>query len=411
MTRGGSFGVLLLMAVVGLPGAFFTIALPAQMRDGGASLAEIGLIWVVWLPSAFKWVWAPWVERLAIPAPVRRRAIAAFAMLLALGFVPVAPLAGRMATGPLVGLAALCAALALSLQLLYAGWAMRMLDEPARARANGLAAAGMVLGGIIGGGVLPWASGLVGWWAAILCTSAAMAVSGLAGGLLRDGAITRPGQAVSVLKGGAILRDVPLVGCALVVAAASGGDMTLPARLVDAGIPAAQAGLLLGTVALLLMAPASVLSGWLISFAGIGMCVLGCAVLKAAVLLGLALTPMGAQAVVAVLSVADFVLAGAFTVLTWQFYMRHALPAAPVASFAVLTSLDALVRFAAAIGAGLFAGALGYVPLFGCAALMTLLAGGAVARLSASRGQARIRPETVADRGNLNCRDMTMTDA
>lgn len=378
--REGTAGIVLLAAIIGLPAAFFTIALPAQMRDGGASLAEIGLVWVVWLPSALKWTWAPWLERLALSARVRTRAIAALAVALALGFLPVAVLAERMATGPLVLLAVLCAALALSIQLLYAGWAMRFLDEDQRGRANGFAAGGMVLGGIIGGGLIPWAAGLLGWWAVVLATSTVMVLAGFAGVLLRDQEGVPAAVPDAAFKEGiSVLRRGPLVVCLVLIAMASGADVTLPARLVDAGIAPDQAALLLGSLATALIVPVSLLSGWLVSKVGVGPCALVCAVLKGAVLLALAVSPAGAGTQVATLSVIDFVLAGAFTVLTWQFYMQQAKGRVPVAAYAVLTSLDALIRFVGAICAGLLAQAAGYASLFGLAAVVTLGAGVAVA--------------------------------
>ncbi|AFJ02975.1 major facilitator superfamily MFS_1 [Methylophaga frappieri] len=375
MLASSTLGILLLATIIGLQGAFFTIAVPAQLRDGGASLIEIGLIWIVWLPSAFKWLWAPWFEKMAVPAAIRTKAITILALLLALSFLPVAMLTEQAAAGPIVALAAWCALLALMLQLLYAGWAIRTLDEKNRARVNGYAAAGMVLGGIFGGGILPWSATLLDWWPVILLTSIAMAISGLSGKLLRDGPQIRVAQQVTFLHGARVLGDRSLIISLLLIAAASGADVLLPARLVDTGMSPVQSGLLLGSLAMALIVPASLASGWLIARFGLKRCFLVCAILKGLVLLTLALMPMMAQLEVSLLSISDFILAGVFTVLTWQLYMQRALPEAPVSSYAALTSLDAVIRFTAALAAGMLAELSSYATLFVLTAFLTLAAG------------------------------------
>lgn len=373
-----------LAAVVGLPGAFFTIALPAQMRDEGASLFQIGLVWIVWLPSALKWFWAPLLERLAIGVRSRPWAILACAVALAVGFLVVVPLADSMAIGPLIALAVICAAISLSLQLLYNGWIMHNLESAAQGRANGFAAAGMVTGGIIGGGVLPWTVGIWGWWYVIALISVGMMLAGFAGFALRNTASIKAPSRISFFKGWKVLVNPPLLVCIALVGLSAGADMTLPARLVDAGLSSEQVGLVLGTVALVLIVPASLLAGWCAGRWSLALCFPVCAALKAALLLGLAVSPTEADVAVSILSVADFVLAGALTVLTWQFYMHHAQGATPVASYAVLTSADALARFASAPAAGLLADRMGYGPLFVIATFLIIGAAALVRYLMAN---------------------------
>ena len=47
--------------------AMTTQALPALLREAGASLQAVGLTALWWLPWGLKFVWAPWVERLRLP--------------------------------------------------------------------------------------------------------------------------------------------------------------------------------------------------------------------------------------------------------------------------------------------------------------------------------------------------------
>ena len=53
--------------------AMTTQALPALLREAGASLQAVGLAALWWLPWGLKFVWAPWVERLRLPPGRRER--------------------------------------------------------------------------------------------------------------------------------------------------------------------------------------------------------------------------------------------------------------------------------------------------------------------------------------------------
>ena len=53
--------------------AMTTQALPALLREAGASLQAVGLTALWWLPWGLKFVWAPWVERLRLPPGRRER--------------------------------------------------------------------------------------------------------------------------------------------------------------------------------------------------------------------------------------------------------------------------------------------------------------------------------------------------
>lgn len=56
--------VMLLYLAHALPLYFYNVALPAILRDQGVDLSWIGLLAFIYLPWAFKFVWAPWVDQL-----------------------------------------------------------------------------------------------------------------------------------------------------------------------------------------------------------------------------------------------------------------------------------------------------------------------------------------------------------
>ena len=377
MFWGNRIAVACLAAIIGIPSAFFTIALPAQMRDGGATLFEIGFIYIIWLPAAFKWLWAPWLEKIAQVPKLRARAILLFAIALALSFLPVAGLAESNNVIALILLAPICAAFSLSMQLIYAGWAIQWLDFDQRAQLNGILAAGMIAGGLVGGGVLVWLAHQFGWWLIIIVISCLIVLIGSSGYLLKSGEkqVTEKRQPKSFREGLSLILKAPLIGAIALLALSGGADVTLPARLVDVGVAPDQAALLLGSLVMILMIPASLLSGWSVGRFGLARCLIICVISKAVILAALAISPASATLLIIILSMAEFVFAGALTVLTWQFYMGQSQGIMPVALYAIVTSIDAFLRFFGAMGAGAIAEIFGYTPLYGLAAFLTCAAG------------------------------------
>lgn len=363
-----------LASAIGMPGAFFTIALPALMRDGGASLVAVGLTWVVWLPSALKWLWAPMVGRRAFVAtasPVRW--LRGLGVAMALCFLPVAWLAAEVAVLPLLALSLVSAVLGVTIQLVIAGCLMAE-DDNRRARLNGFAVAGMVLGGVVGGGLMPVVAMRIGWDIAVPVLACLIVLV-----LLPASWLVTPGQRAFVQQGAgfadfALALSAPgtrgILFLLLLLAGASGADATIPARLVDAGLPMEHVLILLGTVATLLTVPAGLLAGWSLSRWGWPKVLATLCIAKGAVLIALAVLPFATG----VLAVADFALAGAMTVAVWQCYMAASRSILPVTRYSLMTSLDACLRFLAAIAAGGMAERYGYPAMFAAFAILSFLA-------------------------------------
>lgn len=367
------FAIASLSAAIGMPAAFFTIALPTFMRDGGASLMEIGLTWLVWLPSAAKWLWAPAIGRMAFrSSAARTRWLFGLCLALALCFLPVAGLAGSMAIWPLLGLSLISCMIGVTLQMVLAGWQMATLTEAERARMNGWSVAGMVIGGVIGAGLMPIVAVKTGWPVAVPALAALMIISGLPAGWLKGEAKSAV-ETTTFASFAKVLRAPgrgPLLLLIFLLAGSAGADMSIPARLIDSGLPPEQVLMLLGTVATLLTVPAGLLAGFAMSRWGWPMVLAGLLLVKAAIYLLLAFAP-GVQAI---LGVSDFVLAGALTVAIWQCYMAASRGIVPVTHYGVLTSVDAAIRFCAGLAAGAVATASGYAGMFSLFAGMSVAA-------------------------------------
>ena len=144
--------------------ALTTQALPALMREAGAALQVVGLTALWWLPWGLKFLWAPWVERLRLPAhrPARRSRPLLLgtqwtlaALLLALGAAGMAGGARALALtgGAWVATALLLAALAASVgDVVCDGFAIDQLPRHQHGWGNVVQAGGSYAGAMLGSG-------------------------------------------------------------------------------------------------------------------------------------------------------------------------------------------------------------------------------------------------------------------
>ena len=178
-----------LYAAQGLPYSFFSLALPVLLREAGWSLTSIGLLHLLALPWALKFLWAPWVDH-----HFSRKA-----WLLGLqGAALVAALAMSMMkveAGSTVLLAAVFGfnLIAATQDIVTDGLAVRLLDAQGRGLANGLQVGAYRLGMILGGGLLLWVFARSNWQVMFWCMAALLALSTLPVWFMREPAgVTQP---------------------------------------------------------------------------------------------------------------------------------------------------------------------------------------------------------------------------
>lgn len=390
--RGSVAGAVALMGAFslmqGLPSYFFTIGLPAIMRDSGASLSLIGFTYVVWLPHALKWLWAPFFDRPQL-YPFRSRIgwLRALPVLLAGAFALVAVFPPGQNMAPLVMLSLVCAMLTTTMQMVVASWLVDHVDAGARAHANAVGVAAMVLGGMTGGGLILYLGETYSWPFAILSVSAAVlllsapAWQGTPTGTGIASTAERAQQSVLSTMSAAWLRvfrkpAFPVMAVVVVCLAGSGGaDVLMAPLMIDRGFGATETGWILGTVATGAIVPISLGIGWLIKRFGVVPVLSGLLVAKAAVLGLLAVSTAYPPNLVAVLAALDFCLAGALTVTAWQLYMSFAVGPQSTTDFALVSSLDALIRFVGGIAAGQIGDAWSYSVIFGLSATVAIAGG------------------------------------
>lgn len=409
--------------------AMTTQALPALLREAGASLQAVGLAALWWLPWGLKFVWAPWVERLRLPPGRRERRSrplllgtqwALALLLLAMGAAGLASegraltLAGGAWALALLMLAALVSSAG---DVACDGFAIDQLARRQRGWGNVAQVGGGYVGAMLGGGGFLLAAQAVGWPLALAGTAGVMALLSLP--LLAVREPPRPeaecaANAANAAAGPSTKRDEigemgktdggpaahrpgllhalhrPAVRQGLWrVALCMAGlrlAMGLPGPLLlDAGMKLERLGWVLGAFSLLAGLAGALAGGWLTRLApGWRAAQLALAAL-AAVLAGLTATAVAAvpAALPASLAVTAltvftgllFATAGCLWVALYSALMEAASPLQPGVDFTLFQSADALIAAAGGLAAGWLAQRMGYGACLASAAL--LCAGGA----------------------------------
>ena len=143
----------------GLPYGFFVQALPVLLRHQGVSLPAIGLVNLLALPWALKFLWAPGVDA----ALSKRRVILAMQALTAALIGAVAWLNPAESMAWLLGAVLLVNLLSATQDVATDALAVTLLSRSERGLGNGLQVAAYRVGMILGGGALLWAFDRLGW--------------------------------------------------------------------------------------------------------------------------------------------------------------------------------------------------------------------------------------------------------
>jgi len=151
----------------GLPFGFFTLAVPAVLREQGQSLEVVGLSSALALPWALKFLWSPAVDRFG-----RRKdwivplQLLTVVVLLGLAWVNPGPGEALRGAGWLAAGMVLASVLAATQDIATDGLAVRILAPEQRGWGNGIQVAGYRLGMILGGSAILVLFARVGWpWA------------------------------------------------------------------------------------------------------------------------------------------------------------------------------------------------------------------------------------------------------
>lgn len=167
--------------------------LPVLLRAEGVGLDKIGLLSLLFLPTALKFLWAAPTDRVAGTNPNRRLRLAntlqgvlALGMLLAIGLPPATTLA------PLLALLGVLMLVMVTQDIVTDGTAVLSLSRRQRGLGNVMQIGGSYLGYILGGGLWVALASHSGWSLAIACLGVLLALFAMPALRLRHRALPFP---------------------------------------------------------------------------------------------------------------------------------------------------------------------------------------------------------------------------
>jgi MFS family permease len=389
-SSAGKLGILwTLYFVQGLPFGFQATALPAFLREGGASLTLIGFATALSLPWMLKAFWAPLVDRFGSERFGRRRSwiVPMQAALLACCLVAamVRPESDLMLVLFLIFLMNLFAA---TMDIAVDGLAVDILEIEELGRGNIAQVVGYKIGMLTGGGLLLWASETIGWKGLFVVMAGLVGVAVVITLGYRERHLPDPAEPTSPLVHpsiGAVLRLLRQS----VVSRNSGwlllfigtyklgenmADTMFKPFLVDAGYGPAQIGLWVGTWGMLFSIAGSFAGGQLASRMPMLRVVGIAAALRAIPVAGewwlSVVTPTEGR--VLAVTCAEHFFGGALTTALFAYMMSRVDRRIGATHYTLLAAVEVWGKVPAAWVSGAIADVTSYPFLFGLATVLSL---------------------------------------
>ncbi|ESR24193.1 MFS transporter [Lutibaculum baratangense] len=369
-------------------GGLTWVGLPAVLREQGTDLSTIGLVSLIALPWALKFLWAPAVERYRLPHHGGDRSalvvLAGIAVVVvSLGILGALPAAGLPWIFALLSIAALATA---TVDIACDGYAVQNLSKASQGWGNTAQVGGAYLGSAIGAGLFLVLVDRGGWALGTWTVAALVALLSLpfllhARTARFTGERTHLPSLKAALKRPEIRRGL-LVAGVYILAQKTSFNMVAP-YLIDRGVSLATVGLLSGTASIVLGIAGSFAGGWCVRRFGVRP-VLALALLPQALALGFLSLSAFTEAIPVwmiagtALMATSGVMAFGFVALYTQF-MRWSDPRQAGVDFTLFQCMDGLVSLGGGAAAGFLAQHLGYDNFFAAAAMLALLAVPAVA--------------------------------
>ncbi len=355
--------------------------LPAVLRDRGLALDNVGLLSLIALPWALKFLWAPMVERFRLPPVGKNRSgvVVAIGGIISIVGLAVVGLLGPSPLAPVLACLTIVALAAATVDIACDGYAVECLPRAQHGWTNAAQVGGAYLGSAIGGGLFLVLVASHGWAYAVWAMAALLAILG--GPFLQRWRSERTSEQrshvpslASALRRREIRRG--LLAAALYVLAQKLALMMLGPFLIDAGLDLATIGVLNGVGSMFIGLAAALFGGWLVRVLGARLVLILALLLQVAALGIFAADglfgdlPKALLIVVAIASSSGIMALG-FVALYAQF-MHWSDPRQGGIDFTLFQSMDALVSMAGGVAAGYAAEYFGYGVFFAGAGLIAL---------------------------------------
>ena len=344
--------------------------LPAVMREAGVGLDKIGLVSLIALPWALKFLWSPAVERFRLPAGGGNRSgtVVLIGGLISVAGLLVAGALDPASAVPLLLALTVVAFAASTVDIACDGYAVQALRPRDHGWGNAAQVGGAYVGAAIGGGLFLYLVDALDWRMATWAMAATVVALGLPFMLGPAGRAGPPGEA----------SHRPSIAAAVYVIAQKGALAMIGPLMVDAGYDLAAIGLLNGIGSMGVGLAAALAGGAAVRRWGVRAILVAALFMQAACLAGIsaiAITDTAAGMLLPVLAVASTsgVMAFGFVALYAQF-MRWSDPRQAGVDFTLFQCMDALVSMGGGVVAGQVAHAFGYGVFFSVAAGIAIAA-------------------------------------
>ena len=173
--------VVVLYLAHALPLYFYNVALPAILRHQGVDLRWIGMLSLLYIPWAFKFFWAPLIDRFYLKKLGKRKTWLLFTQIaLVLGVVALALTQFDYGLGVFVIVGLWISTFAATQDIAIDGYTVETFSESEYRLGSMAQSIGVALGSMVGGAATLWLYQLYGWQTALISLAAMTALTILA---------------------------------------------------------------------------------------------------------------------------------------------------------------------------------------------------------------------------------------
>jgi MFS transporter (putative signal transducer) len=371
-------------------GGLTFLGLPAVLRTAGLPLDQIGLLYLIVLPWALKFLWSPYIERYRLPRFGKNRSriiVGTGIMVCASGLVMLA-FAGPSPVSMAIAILFVVAVVTATVDIACDGYAVETLAAEHHGWANAAQVGGSYLGSAIGAGLFLVLVDDYGWRNATLVMAGVvmlLALPFIFGPAAKAQAETRD-QTPSMLR--AFKRpqvQTGLVIAAVYVAAQKWGLAMLGPFLIDYGFDLGTLGIFNGVGSMIVGFGGALLGGFLVRLFGPSRVLVMSIAAQTIFLCALATFSLHRDIahwivmMVAITSSSGIMSIG--FVALYACFMGWSDPRQAGVDFTLFQCMDGIVSMAGGIGAGAIAERFGYHTSFLVAAAVSALSAPAIALL------------------------------
>ena len=244
--------VVVLYLAHALPLYFYNVALPAILRHQGVDLRWIGMLSLLYIPWAFKFFWAPLIDRFYLKKLGKRKTWLLFTQIaLVLGVVALALTQFDYGLGVFVIVGLWISTFAATQDIAIDGYTVETFSESEYRLGSMAQSIGVALGSMVGGAATLWLYELYGWQTALISLAAMTALTMLAIFQIKEKSNVekiskQPPSLIRAFKRPEMLWALALIVCYRIVEAPA--MAMLNPMLIDQKWSLAQIGVLMSVI-------------------------------------------------------------------------------------------------------------------------------------------------------------------